>query len=53
VYAALPLLFCGSWLAREGGLTADLILLLNTVQLWERACSRRRPASRPKSCRCT
>ncbi len=77
ICAVLLWLFCGSELAREGGLTADQFLpdvLVPTVgasllakaacqptnfcqmysfQLWERACSRRRPDSRPISARCT
>jgi hypothetical protein len=77
VYADLPLLFCGSEPAREGGLTADQFLSdvlgqivgaglpakascqptnffqVSPAQLWERACSRRRPDSRPISFRCT
>jgi len=38
---------CGSGLARDGGLPADAYLPgTPTIQLWERACSRRRPVSR-------
>jgi len=41
---------CGSWLASDGGLTADQSLPEYTgFNLWERACSRRRPHSRPSS----
>jgi len=41
---------CGNWLASEGGLTADLFLTeYPRSKLWERACSRRRPDSRPVS----
>ncbi|RRW49235.1 hypothetical protein, partial [Pseudomonas moraviensis] len=43
------LLFCGSEPARDGGLTADLFLEVAPIQLWERACSRKRPDSRPVS----
>ncbi|MGF6152922.1 hypothetical protein QFZ84_003916 [Pseudomonas fluorescens] len=45
---------CGSGLAREGGLTADQSLAdVHQSKLWELACSRRRPDSRPISRRCT
>jgi len=41
---------CGSGLASDGGLTADQSLPEYTgFKLWERACSRRRPDSRPIS----
>jgi hypothetical protein len=53
VYAALLLLFCRRWLASEGGLPADLTFLDVPNLLWERACSRMRPYSRPTSGRCT
>ncbi len=39
---------CGSWLASDGGPTANQSPATNTpFPLWERACSRRRPDSRP------
>jgi len=42
--------FCGSWLASDGGLIAHQFLPEYTgFNLWERACSRRRPDSRPIS----
>jgi hypothetical protein len=44
---------CGSEPAREGGLLADLHLADVPDPLWERACPRRRPASRPESGGCT
>jgi len=45
---------CGSWLACEGGLTAGQSLAdVPQSKLWELACLRRRPDSRPISCRCT
>jgi hypothetical protein len=41
---------CGSWLASDGGLTADQFLPEYTgFNLWERACSRKRFHSRPIS----
>ena len=42
-----------SWLASEGGLTADPSPAAVLNLLWELACQRRRPASRPITCRCT
>ncbi|MGF6151652.1 hypothetical protein QFZ84_002636 [Pseudomonas fluorescens] len=45
---------CDSWLACKGGLTADLSLAdVPQSNLWELACLRWRPDSRPISCRCT
>jgi hypothetical protein len=41
--------YCGSWLASDGGLPADQILAGVHRTLWERACPRWRPASRPVS----
>ena len=37
----------------RGGLVADLVLGGTAFSLWERACPRRRPSSRPVSCGCT
>ncbi|MGF6152560.1 hypothetical protein QFZ84_003551 [Pseudomonas fluorescens] len=44
----------GAGLARDGGLTADLSLAdVHQSKVWELACLRRRPDSRPISHRCT
>ncbi|MCP2225988.1 hypothetical protein OKW12_001393 [Pseudomonas silensiensis] len=40
----------GARLAREGGLTADQSLAGTHIPLWELACPRRRPDSRPTFC---
>jgi len=55
MYAALLLLllFCGSWLAREGGLAANQPLTDVLDLLWELACQRRRPCSQPVADECT
>ena len=42
-----------SWLASEGGLPADPSPAAVLNLLWELACQRRRPDSRPITCRCT
>ncbi len=42
-----------SWLASEGGLTADPSPADASDLLWELACQRRRPDSRPITRRCT
>jgi hypothetical protein len=44
---------CGSWPAGDGGLTVAQSLAGVHQTLWELACQRWRPASRPISCRCT
>ncbi len=49
LFLRLTLVPCGSGLAREGVLKADLSLRLHLVPLWERACSRWRLYYRPKS----
>jgi hypothetical protein len=43
----------GSWLASDGGLTADHFLSDVPIPLWELACQRWRPDSRPFSFWCT
>ena len=43
----------GSWPASEGGLPADPSPADAPDLLWELACQRRRPDSRPITCRCT
>jgi hypothetical protein len=43
---------CGSEPAREGDYPARPISDQFTFQLWERACSRRRPATRREFCGC-
>jgi len=45
--------YCGSWLASEGGLPANPSPAAVLNLLWELACQRRRPDSRPITCRCT
>ncbi|MCS3836629.1 hypothetical protein HNR03_001209 [Pseudomonas sp. JAI111] len=43
---------CGSWPASDGAPPADQFPADVHRTLWELACQRRRPASRPISCRC-
>ena len=46
-------LYCGSRPASDGGPTADPSPADVPALLWELACQRWRPASRPITCRCT
>ena len=45
--------YCGSWLASDGGLTADQSPADVPAQLWEQTCQRWRPDSQPITRRCT
>ncbi|MCS3837216.1 hypothetical protein HNR03_001814 [Pseudomonas sp. JAI111] len=46
-------IYCGSWPAGDGGLPANQSPAGVHRTLWELACRRWRPDSRPISCRCT